>query len=59
MAWEIPQRDTGMKVTNHHNPACGTLRNVSALIRYSGIEPIISNYMKRARPGAEGKENWA
>jgi len=29
----------------HHNPACGTSRNVLALIRASGEEPIIIDYL--------------
>ena len=34
-------------VTIFHNPACGTSRNVLALIRNSGIEPEIVEYLKR------------
>ena len=30
----------------YHNPACGTSRNVLALIRNSGIEPHIIDYQK-------------
>lgn len=33
-------------VTIFHNPACGTSRNVLALIRNSGIEPEIVEYLK-------------
>ena len=33
-------------ITIFHNPACGTSRNVLALIRNSGVEPIIVNYLK-------------
>lgn len=29
----------------HHNPSCGTSRNVLAFIRASGTEPIIVNYL--------------
>ena len=29
----------------HHNPDCGTSRNVLALIRASGIEPVIVDYL--------------
>lgn len=32
-------------VTIYHNPQCGTSRNVLALIRNSGIEPIIIHYL--------------
>lgn len=35
-----------MTVTLYHNPACGTSRNVLALIRHVGIEPIIVDYLK-------------
>jgi len=33
-------------VTIYHNPACGTSRNVLALIRNSGAEPRIVEYLK-------------
>jgi len=33
-------------VTIFHNPACGTSRNVLALIRHAGIEPTIVEYLK-------------
>jgi arsenate reductase (glutaredoxin) len=33
-------------VTIYHNPACGTSRNVLALIRNSGEEPRIIEYLK-------------
>jgi arsenate reductase len=29
-----------------HNPACGTSRNVLALIRHAGIEPEVIEYLK-------------
>jgi arsenate reductase len=32
-------------VTIYHNPACGTSRNVLALIRGAGIEPTIIEYL--------------
>ena len=35
-----------MKVTMTHNPACGTSRNVLALLRQHGIEPTIIEYLK-------------
>ncbi|MBB4131349.1 arsenate reductase (glutaredoxin) [Xanthomonas sp. 3075] len=34
-----------MKATIYHNPACGTSRNVLALIRHVGIEPEIVEYL--------------
>jgi arsenate reductase (glutaredoxin) len=33
-------------VTIYHNPACGTSRNVLALIRNAGIEPTVIEYLK-------------
>ena len=43
-----------MTVTIYHNPACGTSRNVLAMIRQSGEEPVVvvdwfgaSNYAKQ------------
>lgn len=33
-------------ITIYHNPACGTSRNVLAMIRNSGEEPIIIEYLK-------------
>ena len=30
----------------YHNPACGTSRNTLALIRHTGIEPIIIEYLQ-------------
>lgn len=35
-----------MSVTIYHNPACGTSRNTLALIRNSGIEPTVIEYLK-------------
>lgn len=34
------------KVTIYHNPACGTSRNVLAMIRASGVEPDVIEYLK-------------
>ena len=33
-------------ITIFHNPACGTSRNTLALIRNSGIEPEVIEYLK-------------
>ncbi len=30
----------------HHNPACGTSRNVLAAIRAAGVEPVVVDYLK-------------
>lgn len=35
-----------MTVTIYHNPACGTSRNTLAMIRQSGVEPVIIEYLK-------------
>ena len=35
-----------MSVTIYHNPACGTSRNTLALIRNTGIEPKVIEYLK-------------
>ncbi len=35
-----------MTVTIYHNPACGTSRNTLAMIRQSGEEPIVIEYLK-------------
>ena len=33
-------------ITIYHNPACGTSRNVLALIRHAGLEPQVIDYLK-------------
>ena len=33
-------------ITIYHNPACGTSRNVLAMIRNSGEEPVVIEYLK-------------
>ncbi|CAN5449148.1 arsenate reductase (glutaredoxin) [soil metagenome] len=33
-------------ITIYHNPACGTSRNVLALIRNTGVEPTVIAYLK-------------
>jgi len=42
-----------MTITIYHNPACGTSRNVLALIRNSGDEPRIIEYLKTPPSRAE------
>lgn len=44
---------TAMTVTIYHNPACGTSRNVLAMIRNSGEEPRIVEYLKTPPSRAE------
>ena len=41
-----------MTVTIYHNPACGTSRNTLAMIRASGEDPVVIEYLK-APPGRE------
>jgi len=35
-----------MTTTIYHNPDCGTSRNTLAMIRLSGVEPVIVEYLK-------------
>jgi arsenate reductase len=35
-----------MTTTIYHNPACGTSRNTLAMIRQSGEEPVVIEYLK-------------
>lgn len=37
---------SGSGITIYHNPACGTSRNVLALIRNTGVEPEVIDYLK-------------
>lgn len=39
-----------MTVTIFHNPACGTSRNTLAMMRATGAEPVVVEYLK-APPG--------
>jgi arsenate reductase len=41
-----------MSVTIYHNPSCGTSRNTLAMIRQSGDEPEIIEYLKTPPPRA-------
>lgn len=45
-----------MSVTIYHNPSCGTSRNTLAMIRQSGEEPEIIEYMKNPPSRARLKE---
>jgi len=36
-----------MSVTIYHNPDCGTSRNTLALIRQSGEEPVVIEYLRQ------------
>ncbi|WP_431273596.1 arsenate reductase (glutaredoxin) [Variovorax ureilyticus] len=35
-----------MTIKIYHNPACGTSRNVLAIIRHAGLEPTVIEYLK-------------
>ena len=35
-----------MSVTIYHNPACGTSRNTLAMVRATGVEPEVIEYLK-------------
>lgn len=35
-----------MTITLYHNPDCGTSRNTLAMIRASGVEPVIVEYLQ-------------
>lgn len=43
---------TDARFTIYHNPDCGTSRNTLALIRNSGVEPVVIEYLK-VPPGRE------
>ena len=45
-----------MSVTIYHNPSCGTSRNTLAMIRQSGEEPEIIEYLKNPPSRARLKE---
>ena len=45
-----------MSVTIYHNPACGTSRNTLAMIRQSGEEPEVIEYLKTPPSRARLKE---
>ena len=40
-------------VTIYHNPACGTSRNALAMIRATGAEPVVIEYLKTPPTRAE------
>jgi arsenate reductase (glutaredoxin) len=35
-----------MTITIYHNPDCGTSRNTLAMVRQSGVEPVVIEYLK-------------
>lgn len=42
----IDEKRKRMSVIIYHNPACGTSRNTLAMIRASGVEPTVIEYLK-------------
>lgn len=40
-----PEIDPNVPITIYHNPDCGTSRNTLALIRNSGVEPVVIEYL--------------
>jgi arsenate reductase (glutaredoxin) len=42
-----------MTITIYHNPACGTSRNTLAMIRQSGVEPEVIEYLRTPPSRAE------
>lgn len=47
-----------MTVTIYHNPDCGTSRNTLAMIRASGTEPVVIEYLKTP-PSRDGLKSLA
>ena len=45
-----------MTITIYHNPKCGTSRNTLAMIRASGEEPVVVEYLKTPPSRARLKE---
>jgi arsenate reductase len=45
-----------MAVTIYHNPRCGTSRNTLAMIRQSGEEPLVIDYLKEPPSRARLRE---
>lgn len=43
-------------ITIYHNPACGTSRNVLAMIRERGLEPTVVEYLKTPYTRAQLKD---
>ncbi len=42
-----------MNIVIHHNPECGTSRNVLAIINAAGYEPMVIEYLKTGWTGAQ------
>ena len=44
-------------ITIYHYPECGTSRNVLAMIRNSGVEPTVIEYLKNP-PSTQQIQAW-
>ena len=44
-----------MSIVIYHNPKCGTSRNTLAMIRQSGVEPEVIEYLKAPPAGQAGR----
>jgi arsenate reductase len=44
-------------ITIYHYPECGTSRNVLAMIRNSGVEPTVVEYLKNP-PSSRQIQDW-
>ncbi len=42
----VKKENGPLTITIYHNPACGTSRNTLAMIRQSGEEPLVIEYLK-------------
>lgn len=47
MQTATPANETGSGITIFHNPKCGTSRNTLALIRNTGVEPTVVDYLQQ------------
>jgi len=52
----LKEADSPVTITIYHNPKCGTSRNVLAMIRESGVEPVVIEYLKTPPTPARLKE---
>jgi arsenate reductase (glutaredoxin) len=43
---KVAKTNHALEVAIYHNPACGTSRNTLAMIRASGVEPEVIEYLK-------------
>ena len=50
------RESTMSEITIYHNPKCGTSRNTLALIRHSGAEPQVIEYLMTPPTKAKLKE---